>query len=354
MRKKEKPGYTEMHLNSAQIYLQVSRNLKLNQQRLKKSIHNSFRQFFLNELMSLEVAPKLKKYSLQNSPKIHLFNPKIKKNSFSSEKEKKPTKNKITQKKVDPMKFVNKAKEPPKKHIKSTQSKNVSRNPLPINNLNHFHFNGSVYTVQAIETPKFCSAIQNAECVNETTANETKSNQSSKVSGYPEKYSYAPMSDRILYTRKNTINTQSFNEILDFIEEFEQNTLDKSSIIAFLSKPRVLTMIQKDNPFRFIFLLTQNYELKHYKIDNFYIQFLDVDNRKVLNEFNIINIIHCDTKEKILKIKVKNIENKIAFFFILTNSVTEANSMSDKLNYISEICKYEILLKKDQLKNINF
>jgi len=157
------------------------------------------------------------------------------------------------------------------------------------------------------------------------------------------------------YNNNNNIENKIISQDNSFIQisNFLNNFIDIKFHINFLCMPRVVNLLNIN--IRIIFMMTKSLFYLKYNIENFDIKWLNSNNRSIINSFNIINVVFCDFKEKIIdKIKVINIvinennENNNNFD-ILCNNNNEAKLFVNSINIVCNYCKCKCYKYKEKL-----
>jgi len=157
------------------------------------------------------------------------------------------------------------------------------------------------------------------------------------------------------YNNNNNIENKIISQDNSFIQisNFLNNFKDIKFHINFLCMPRVVNLLNIN--IRIIFMMTKSLFYLKYNIENFDIKWLNSNNRTIINSFNIINVVYCDFKEKIIdKIKVINIvinennENNNNFD-ILCNNNNEAKLFVKSINIVCNYCKCKCYKYKENI-----
>jgi hypothetical protein len=128
----------------------------------------------------------------------------------------------------------------------------------------------------------------------------------------------------------NNANNKANNSILS-VNNLNSLLLNKEkkkiNILNFLCVPRILNLIEEDNIERYIFLITLDEIYFKEGKESYFLQWRDMDNNEIKNEFNLKEVKSCKTNRK----------NKNRFIIEM-----EKNDLIENLNYEIEAPSEEI------------
>ena len=153
-------------------------------------------------------------------------------------------------------------------------------------------------------------------------------------------------------------NDLSYTQILNFVHNLNNNLIKEKSL-NFLSMPRMLTLIKKNENKRFIFIMTRSNAYNKLNIENYDIKFMEANNREIIEIINILSIDFCQKINKKIdninliefSIKTNNKDMSNKFYYILSSSIEECNEMIKSLNFILDLCKCAAFKIKEKFVN---
>ena len=242
---------------------------------------------------------------------------------------------------------------------KKSSNENSSYDSKNIN-FNNYNINKNLFEIKLF--PYNNNNINNINNYN-NNKNIKKHNNHSKQKNSFDNSSHNSFSLTIEYKNtNNNYNNNIENKIIyqddSFIQisNFLNNFIDIKFHINFLCMPRVVNLLNINS--RIIFMMTKSSFYLKYNIENFDIKWLNSNNRSIINNFNIINVVYCDFKEKIIdNIKViniiinkndKNINNNNNFD-ILCNNNNEAKLFVNSINIVCNYCKCKCYKYKENI-----
>lgn len=243
------------------------------------------------------------------------------------------------------MKFINKPKLPlsfrtitnessiNKSNILHQQIKLNSNKPIKDNNKKAFSF----YKF-------FPKNIQKAKKFNTISVDNIKNKNLKK------KYELKSESNIKPIKRSNSIDINkvkcednSLLYVYSFIKKVNPEQKESSEKIAFLSMPRMVTLLspnKKDK--RIIFMLTPSCAFSNFGIENYEIRFIHPDTRRIILSFNILSIQLCErikNNNQIVKLTYNESSQELNNICLFTNSENEAKNIVKYLNDTVNICK---------------
>ena len=242
---------------------------------------------------------------------------------------------------------------------KKSSNENSSYDSKNIN-FNNYNINKNLFEIKLF--PYNNNNINNINNYN-NNKNIKKHNNHSKQKNSFDNSSHNSFSLTIEYKNtNNNYNNNIENKIIyqddSFIQisNFLNNFIDIKFHINFLCMPRVVNLLNIN--IRIIFMMTKSSFYLKYNIENYDIKWLNSNNRTIINSFNIINVVYCDFKEKIIdNIKViniiinkndKNINNNNNFD-ILCNNNNEAKLFVNSINIVCNYCKCKCYKYKENI-----
>lgn len=131
--------------------------------------------------------------------------------------------------------------------------------------------------------------------------------------------------------------------IYSFIKKVNPEQKESSEKIAFLSMPRMLTLLssnKKDR--RIIFMLTPSCAFSNFGIENYEIRFIHPETRKIILSFNILSLQLCGivkNNNQVIKLTYNESTQELNNICLFTNSENEAKNIVKYLNDTVNICK---------------
>ena len=170
---------------------------------------------------------------------------------------------------------------------------------------------------------------------------------------------------------KNIFNEpNSFKMLNAFLNDMDDESKDKISLITFLSIPRIMKLIiSKEQKYSFVFYCSPTNISCLYGIETYIFKWNECQSFKLVGYFDLINVENCyldNENKKIFYIDLntnKNFNKK----FLDNESLIENNhycieadneetgvNYVQAINFISQLVKFRIYLNKKKEKNKNF
>ena len=176
----------------------------------------------------------------------------------------------------------------------------------------------------------------------------------------------SPKSKYMESSSKNFLKEQnSFGLLNNFLNDMDDESKDKISLITFLSIPRILNMIiSKEQKCRFVFYCSPTNISCLYGIETYIFKWNELKNFNLIGYFDLINVENCyldNDNRKIFEIILNNNGksnnnanndeiNGRNHYYIETEEEEVAANYVHAINFASQLVKYRIYLRKKKEK----
>ena len=172
----------------------------------------------------------------------------------------------------------------------------------------------------------------------------------------------SPKSNNLIESSsKNILNEpNSFKLLNNFLNDMDDESKDKISLITFLSIPRIMKMvISKEQKYSYVFYCSPTNISCLYGIETYIFKWNECKNYNLVGYFDLINVENCyldNNNKKIFNIILNNSKNNIVInndeinnrnnYCIETDEEEIANNYVHAISFASQLVKYRIYLNK--------
>ena len=166
---------------------------------------------------------------------------------------------------------------------------------------------------------------------------------------------------------KNSFHVQdqnSFKILNNFLNDMDDESKDKISLLTFLSIPRIMNMIISNQKYSYVFYCSPTNISCLYGIETYIFKWKECKNFNLVGYFDLINVENCylDNDNRKMFVIILNNSNKnnnsdkinnegindnnINHYSIETDSEEIAVNYVNAINFTSQLVKYRIYLNK--------
>ena len=171
---------------------------------------------------------------------------------------------------------------------------------------------------------------------------------------------------KLSISSKNNINDPNAINILNnFLNGMDDESSDKLSLITFLTIPRMMNMVVKNQKYNFLFYCSPTNMSCLYGIETYIFKWNECKNFNLIGYFDLINVENCildNSNKKIFEIILSNINktsnnneainiNENNHYYIEADDEEIAANYVQAINFISQLIKYRVYLRKKKKEN---